>query len=56
MMERLAAFAHDDTGADLIEYALLAAFVAGLGAVALTQLKDGITGFFAALVQAVDAE
>ncbi len=52
-------FLREDTGEDLIEYGLLAAFVAAL-AVALiignTPLKNAITGAFNKAVNALNAQ
>ena len=56
MTVHLARFLADDSGADLIEYAILAAVVAMGCAVALTAFKDGITGFFSTLVGRIDLQ
>jgi Flp pilus assembly pilin Flp len=47
-MERLLRFARDEQGEDLIEYGLLAAFVAGVALLLITNagLRDAISAAF----------
>ncbi len=46
MLYRLGSFLADETGQDLIEYALLAAFIAIVSIVALTSLGLKLKGFY----------
>ncbi len=48
MMNTIMSFIHDEKGEDLIEYGLLAAFVAGIALVVLTNqgIRDGLRAAF----------
>lgn len=50
---RLTQFGMDETGADLIEYALLVGLIAGGCVFALTDLKDGIIDLFSSVADRV---
>jgi Flp pilus assembly pilin Flp len=50
---RLAEFGTDDSGADLIEYTLVAGVIAGGCVLVLTELRDGIIALFSSLLDKV---
>jgi pilus assembly protein Flp/PilA len=46
MRQLIARFAHEDEGQDLIEYALLAGFIALVALVAITNVGQGVNGVY----------
>jgi pilus assembly protein Flp/PilA len=55
MNETMTRFVREDSGQDLIEYALLAAFIALAAIVAMTALGTSISGFFTSVKGKLDA-
>jgi Flp pilus assembly pilin Flp len=52
----IAQFGMDDSGADLIEYVLIAGVVAGGCVLTLTELRNGIIAFFSSLIDNLPAD
>jgi pilus assembly protein Flp/PilA len=55
MIKHIKSFAHDESGATMIEYGLIAALVAVAAIVALESLGTSISGMFTAVSTKLDA-